>query len=203
MKRRALILAPLAGVLLSLAAPLAAAPISLDRLSAYMNAMQTVKGDFTQINADGSIDTGTIYIRRPGRARFEYNAPSNALVMASGGQVAIFDPVSPGSADIYPLSRTPLSLILARKVDLNKAKMVVDHRQVDNTTVVTAQDPEHPEYGTIQLVYTDSPVQLRQWVITDDAGNQTTTILGDTQTGISLGLPLFDIADERVKRGAR
>ncbi len=203
MKRRAFVIAPLVGALLSIAAPAFAAPISLNRLSAYLNDLQTVQGDFTQVNADGSIDTGTIYLRRPGRARFEYNAPNNALVMAGGSQVAVFDPVSPDNANIYPLSRTPLSIILARNVNLEQAKMVVAHREVDNTTVVTAQDPAHPEYGNIQLVFTDNPVQLRQWVITDDSGNQTTMILGDTKTGMSLSNALFNIEQERLRRTSR
>ncbi|NVO25861.1 outer membrane lipoprotein carrier protein LolA [Donghicola sp. C2-DW-16] len=203
MKRRTFVIAPLVGALLSIAAPAFAAPISLNRLSAYLNDLQTVKGDFTQVNADGSIDTGTIYIRRPGRARFEYNKPNDALVMAGGSQVAVFDPVSPESANIYPLNRTPLSIILARNVNLGQAKMVVDHRQVDNTTVVKAQDPAHPEYGNIQLVFTDNPVQLRQWIITDDSGNQTTMILGDTKTGMSLSNELFNIQHEQGKRQYR
>lgn len=201
MKHRNLILAPLVGVLMSLAAPLAAAPLSLDQLSTYLNRLKTVQGDFTQINADGSIDTGTIYIRRPGRARFEYNAPNNALVMAGQSQLAVFDPVTPDSAEVYPLRRTPLSIILANKVDLGQAKMVVDHREVDNTTVVTAQDPEHPEYGSIQLVFTADPIRLRQWVISDDGGSHTTIILGDTKTGMSLNNALFSISSERAKRG--
>lgn len=203
MKRRAFFLAPLVGALLGLAAPAIAAPISLNRLSAYLNDMKTVKGEFTQVNADGSVDTGTLYIHRPGRARFEYDAPNDALVMAGGSQVAIFDPVSPDSATQYPLSRTPLSIILARNVNLSQAKMVVAHKEVDNTTVVTAQDPKHPEYGAIDLVFTDNPVQLRQWVITDDTGNRTTTILGDTVTGLNLGARLFSIPQEEAARQKR
>jgi len=64
------------------------------------------------------LSTGQIYIKRPGRIRFEYNAPDNSLMIAGGGQVAIFDPRSNTRPDRYPLNQTPLSIILERNVDL-------------------------------------------------------------------------------------
>jgi len=86
-------------------------------------------------------------IKRPGRIRFEYNAPDNSLVMAGGGSVAIFDPRSNNGPDRYPLSQTPLKIILERNVDLGRAKMVTGHTSDGTTTTITAQDPENPQYG--------------------------------------------------------
>ncbi len=174
--------------------------LSLNAISNYLNSFSTAKGEFTQINADGTISTGTLYMRRPGRVRFEYAPPDNALVMAGGGQLAIFDPKSNQPPEQYPLRRTPLSLILERNVNLARAKMVVGHKSDGKTTTVVAQDPEHPEYGNIQLVFTDNPVQLRQWVITDDSGTQTTVILGDLTLGVSIHAGKFDIVLETRNR---
>jgi len=192
-----LLLAPLLALLL--AAPAFAEKISLSSISAYLNGLQTAQADFTQVNADGSISTGTLYIKRPGRVRFEY-ATDKTLVMASGGQVAIFDPKSNQPAEQYPLARTPLNLILAEKVDLGRAKMVVGHESDGKTTTVVAQDPDHPEYGTIRMVFSPSPVELRQWVITDDTGAKTTVILGNLKTGVELGARLFSINAEMQAR---
>jgi len=57
---------------------------------------------------------------------------------------------------------------------------------------VTAQDPENPEYGSIQMKFTGNPVQLRQWVVLDDGGGRTTVVLGGLKTGGSLSNRLFD-----------
>lgn len=192
------LLAP--ALLLAMALPAAAEKIPLKTLSAYLNGIGTAQTDFTQINADGTVATGLLSIKRPGRARFEYAPPDRTLVMASGGQVAIFDAKSNQPPDQYPLARTPLNLILGAKIDLGRAKMVVGHSEQDNTTRVTAQDPDHPEYGQIELVFTANPVALRQWVITDDMGNQTTVILGDLTQGVSLQPSLFDITAETTRR---
>lgn len=185
---------------LTLAAPVRA-EISVNEISSYLNSFQTAKSAFTQINGDGSISTGDLSIRRPGRARFDYDAPNKGLVIAGGGQVAIFDPVSNTPPEQYPLSQTPLSLILADNVNFGRSGMLVQHGGDNTQTAVTLQDPQHPEYGNIQLVFTPSPVTLRQWVITDDGGSQTTVILGDMQTGASLGTSLFNIPQEMQKRG--
>ncbi len=193
------ILAPLALALMTLPA-LAAEKLSLSEISRYINDLKTVQAEFTQINADGTISTGRIYIRRPGRARFEYNPPSKALVIAGGGQLAIFDEKSNTGPTQYPLKRTPLNLILARKVDLGRADMVVGHSFDGTATTVIAQDPENPEYGTIALTFTDNPTELRQWVITDDLGEQTTVILGALQKVPSLNSALFNITLEAEKR---
>nr|WP_050527132.1 outer membrane lipoprotein carrier protein LolA [Pseudorhodobacter aquimaris] len=180
--------------LTALAVPAAAEKITLKELSRYLNTLTTAEADFTQINSDGSIATGRIFIQRPGRVRFEYAPPDNNLVIAGGGQVAIFDAKSNQPPEQYPLSRTPLSIILDQNVDLARAKMVTGHSQDGNTTRVRAQDPEHPEYGSIEMVFTAAPTELRQWVIRDDSGAETTVILGEMKKGAKLKASLFNIS---------
>jgi outer membrane lipoprotein-sorting protein len=198
MKPLRALLAPLA--LLALSVPAFAEKIGLSDLSAYLNKLSTVQSDFTQVNADGTVSLGKIFIKRPGRVRFEYAPPDKSLVLASAETVAIFDAKSNQPAEEYPLKRTPLNLILGPNIDLARAKMVVGHNEVENTTRVVAQDPEHPEYGTIELVFTANPITLRQWVITDDLGQQTTVILGELQPVADFKASLFNIVEEKSRR---
>lgn len=195
---RSALFAPLAALLLAL--PAQAELIPLNTISAYLNGLTTAATDFTQVNADGSISTGAIKIKRPGRMRFEYAPPEAALVLASAGQVAIFDTKSNQPPEQYPLSRTPLNLILSPEVDLTRARMVVGHTEVDGTTRVTVQDPDHPEYGSMELVFTDQPLQLRQWVITDDLGAQTTVILNNLAATADFPPSTFSITAEQQRR---
>ncbi len=198
MNRRTALLAPFA---LLLPLPAVAEIIPLSALSDYLNGLTTVETDFTQVNSDGTISTGKIFIQRPGRVRFEYAPPDRSLVIAGAGQVGIFDAKSNQPPERYPLKQTPLNLILAENVNLDQAEMVIGHREDGTSTRVLAQDPEYPEYGTIELVFTSDPVELRQWVITDDLGSQTTVILGELTKGGELKPSLFDITAETEKRG--
>jgi outer membrane lipoprotein-sorting protein len=197
MNLRNLILTPILALVLMVPAQAEIIPIS--DVSTFLNEMETAKGKFTQINPDGTISTGSIFIRRPGRMRFDYDLPDPALVIAGGGAVAIFDRKSNEPPQQFPLKRTPLSVILQRDVDLNTANMITDHRADDLTTIITAQDPENPDIGFIELVFTADPVELRQWVITDQDGSQTTVILRDMEFGVALKSSLFSVQQEIQK----
>jgi outer membrane lipoprotein-sorting protein len=177
----------------ALALPAAAEKLSLNQISNYLNRLGTAKGSFTQINDDGTISTGTIFLKRPGKARFEYNPPDRALVLVYAGAVAIFDTKLKAQPEQYPLSRTPLKLVLDQNINLGREKMVIGHSYDGTATSVVAQDPKNPEYGTIQLVFTSDPVELRQWVITDDSGSNTTVILGALEKDGQISNSVFNI----------
>ena len=183
----------IAMAMLGFALPAAAEKLSLGAISTYLNGFETATGEFTQINDDGTISTGKIYIKRPGRVRFEYNPPEDILVVADGTHVGVIDGKSNTGPEAYPLHRTPLKIILAKRVDFSRERMVTGHASDGKSTTVRAQDPDNPEYGSIELVFTGDPVELRQWVINDSAGSRTTVVLGDLQTDMRLDNEQFVI----------
>jgi outer membrane lipoprotein-sorting protein len=184
----------LAPVLLALmAVPALAEKLPLSALSSYINGLGSVEAPFTQVNSDGTTSSGKLWLKRPHRMRFEYAPPDKTLVLAAAGSVAIFDGKSNSSAEQYPISKTPLSLILTPKVDLSRQKMVVDHGEAEGMTYVTAQDPKNPEYGQITLFFSSNPIALRQWIVTDGTGERTTVKLGPLETGKSYPMNFFSI----------
>lgn len=202
MNRRVFLIQSAAALaLVSFPLPAAAQELSLSALSRYFNSFSTAEADFTQINPDGTIATGRLFIHRPGRVRFEYDPPERNLVLAAAGSVNVFDARSNQGPTVYPLRRTPLNLILAQQVDLTRDRMVVRHYQDGPTTVVVAQDPEHPEFGSIRLVFSADPIELRQWVVTDDMDRETTVILGDMRTGVQIPPRYFSVDEAARQRG--
>ncbi|MEM7439558.1 MAG: outer membrane lipoprotein carrier protein LolA [Pseudomonadota bacterium] len=201
MNRREFLSTVAATTALPLASPaLAQAKISIAELNRYLNSLKTAKGSFVQINPDKTLSRGTFYLSRPGRMRFEYKPPNNALVVAGQGRLAVFDGKSNQGPQQYPLHRTPLSIILKRQVNLGQSGMLVAHQSEGNATSITAQDPEHPDQGRVKLLFTDSPTELRQWIVTDQSGRKTTVNLDRLKTGGRLSGALFDI-DKMVKEG--
>ncbi|MDG1457418.1 MAG: outer membrane lipoprotein carrier protein LolA [Pseudoprimorskyibacter sp.] len=171
-----------------------AQPIDLDTLSEYLTGLGSVQTTFTQINGDGSVSTGVFQLRRPGRMRFEYDPPDEALIVAGAGTIAIVDKAL-GTSNQYALRRTPLKLLLARRVDLTDTDAVVDHYESDGLTVVTAQDPKMPEIGSMDLVFATAPLQLKQWRIRDETGGETLVLLDAFDTDVDLPLRMFNIRD--------
>ena len=183
------------GLGLLMAGQASADKLGLGEISNYLNGIRTAQSDFTQVNADGTISTGSLALSRPGKMRFDYNPPEQALVMAGRGTVVIIDRKVGGQPETYPLNQTPLSIILSANVNLGRQGMVVGHSYDGTATTVTARDPDRPEYGTIEMKFTDNPVELRQWIVTDQNGQKTTVILGALEKK-SLPNALFNIDRE-------
>ena len=131
--------------------------------------------------------------------RLEYTT-SKDLVLTSGGQVGVFDAGSNEPPQRFPLSKTPLNVILKNNVNLSQARMVVSHTEENGDTVVRAQDPAHPEYGSIDLIFSDTPV-LKAWVVHDDTGGSTTVQLTRMRLGGNVPDAQFNIMAEADKRG--
>ncbi|MEI4471791.1 LolA family protein [Frigidibacter sp. MR17.24] len=181
------------------AGPVVAAPVSLAALSNYINGIGSVQTDFTQLNPDGSRSEGIVKIKRPGRMRFEYTKPDNSLVLAGAGQVAIFDAKSNLPPEQYPLSQTPLNLILRSTVDWRVSRSVVGHGEQDGMTTVTVQDPNRPEIGTMTMFFEPSPIRLAQWIVTDESGGRTLVKLGK-MTAADFPPSTFSITNEARNR---
>lgn len=174
----------------------------LARISAYLNSISTLTGDFVQIDPDGIISEGQFYLSRPGRIRFEYNEPNPALVVADGFWVGIVDKRY-DAVDRYPLSETPLNLILKDDVDLGAEGAVKSIQKTDGQMRVLAEDPDYPERGSITLVFGAAPLELRQWIVSDAQGGNTTVALSETRAGVDIAPKQFVIPEKASSEGDR
>ena len=182
--------------------PLRAEKISLFSLSGYLDSIKKVSGTFTQFNSDKTISTGRIFLFRPGRMRMEYKTPDNSLVIVGGSQIAVFDSKSNTDPRIFPLRKTPLNILLKKQINLKTSNIVIRHEEVENSTVVLLQDPKLSSYGSLKLVFVDHPVTLRQWVITNEMGDQTVLKFKDFINQPNMSSDKFNISleiDNRVR----
>lgn len=202
MKRRTLLAAAAAIVIAAVLPARANDARELARISAYLNSISTLVGDFVQIDPDGVLSEGRFLIRRPGRIRFEYNQPNPALVIADGFWVGVIDKRY-DQIDRYPLSETPLNLILKDDVNLSREGAVQEIQKADDQMRVLAVDPDYPERGSITLVFGSNPLELRQWIIDDSQGGVTTVALSETRSGVDIDPAEFVIPERGNTTGNR
>jgi outer membrane lipoprotein-sorting protein len=164
------------------------------RLSNYLNAIGTLQGSFVQVAPNGVVDEGEFYMRRPGRIRFEYQPPNPTVVIADGFWVAVIDEELE-ELDRYLLSETPLNILLKENVDLANEGAVTRVERGEGQIRVTAVSPGREEEGSLTMIFTDNPLELRQWIVTDGDGQNTTVALRDTRSNISLSPKLFFIEE--------
>lgn len=197
---RALLLALL--VTAHLAPPAAAQGVDqrdLLRISNYLNGLSTLEGDFVQIGPDGELSQGRFYMRRPGRLRFQYRPPNPALIIADGTWVGVCDRQIE-TFDRFPLSETPLDLLLRDRVDLRREGAVTRISRAEGQLRVRAIDPDAPDQGSITMIFSDLPLALTQWVVVDGQGLATTVALQETRSNVSLDPRLFVIEDSACDR---
>ncbi|MCF6272458.1 MAG: outer membrane lipoprotein carrier protein LolA [Rhodobacteraceae bacterium] len=183
----------LAGSAALLAAPAYAASDSIQRLNEYLTNLRSVTATFRQENADGTVTTGRFFLKKPGKMRFEYNAPSDSLVVADGRTLAIFDAKSNVSPQRYPQRRTPLSLLSLENIDVTSSVFVRRIEEQSGRTYMTMFDPEKPRNGQMVMVFETDPMALIEWVLTDKSGLETRVFLDALETGTELNNRLFNI----------
>jgi outer membrane lipoprotein-sorting protein len=162
----------------------------LDRLSESMNAIHSLKAEFTQIDPSGDIEQGQVFISKPGKMRFQYQPPSPLLVVSDGLDVAVFNNKL-NTTDRYPLSATPLNIILSDHVNLRENRNVVGIEHQPGALIVKARSNDRRMTGNITIVFSDPGLELRQWTTTDAQGFATTVTLRNVQTGVALQPELF------------
>ena len=172
---------------------LKADPYSLANVSHYLTNLKFLKADFSQINADGTISSGTILIKRPGRMRFEYYRPDKTLVLVSAGALAIFDPKGDDAPITYPIKNNPISLILKGEVDLLNSGILENYKMSTGQAVVKIRDPEKPEHGSVELVFTGATPELEKFTVQNENGLSTSITLEDIEYPEKINDTLFSI----------
>ena len=161
-------------------------------VSDFFNSFRTLKGTFTQISPRGRVATGTFVIARPGRMRFEYAPPTPLVIVADGTWVAIRNNRK-AKVDYFPLSKTPLKIVLAERVDLMRDAVVEDVRQQDGLALITLRGRDRSMPGKLLLVYDPARRALQQWTVVDAQGRRTTVTVGDLKRNIRVSDRLFRV----------
>jgi outer membrane lipoprotein-sorting protein len=162
----------------------------LDKISAALNAIHTMKGGFVQIDPNGSLEQGKFYIEKPGRVRFEYDPPAPTLIVSDGTTIAVKN-TKLNTVDRYPLVSSPLDFVLSDHLDLKKSKAVTSVEHRGDSLIVRAHSNDKRVQGDITMVFSDPGLELRQWTVIDPQGLSTTVALRNVETGVSLDPSLF------------
>ena len=167
------------------------------RVSAYLSSVRLMSGDFVQVGPDGRKTEGQFYIQKPGRVRFEYQAPSPIELIADGQSVVVRDRKL-ATQDLYPLSQTPLRFLVADHIDLLRDTTVtgVTSDDVFNTVII---EEKQVIGGThrLMLMFGAKDLELRQWTVTDPQGYDTTVAIYNVDSKKTPKPELFVINYER------
>ncbi|HEU4660293.1 MAG TPA: outer membrane lipoprotein carrier protein LolA [Pseudolabrys sp.] len=155
---------------------------TINRVNKYLSTTQVLSGDFVQVGPDGSKTTGKFFISKPGKVRFEYDAPSPIDIVADGQSVVVRDR-NLATQDVYPLSQTPLRFLLSDHVDLLKDTNLVALYS-DDVFVTVVVEEKNGLVGTsrLMIMFSAKDMQIKQWTVTDPQGYDTTVAVYNLDT---------------------
>ena len=163
----------------------------LQRIENTLNSLTTMKGRFLQVASSGSYAEGDIYLSRPGKMRLDYDDPNPMLIIADGRFLIYHDRQTKGVTHMF-ISMTPASFLLSENIRFNSDDIIITGFKrspgVFEVSMVQADDPLE---GSLTMVFSDKPMELRKWAITDSEGIQTSVSLLGPQYGHQLSPRLF------------
>ena len=171
---------------------------SIGRINAYFNSFQTLRGDLTQTSPRGRAARGVFFIAKPGKLRFEVEPPT-PYIMASDGKWLTLTNKKMNKGDQFPLSKTPLRLLVSNQLDLLKEADVISFEQNEGITTIALSDKKGSIPGQIVLVFDEAKDVLQQWIIIDGKGQRTTVELANLEKDVKINPKLFNVTINREK----
>ena len=171
------------------------------KIADHFASVKTMSGEFVQFGPRGEQTGGKFYIQRPGKIRFNYEPPSGYKVISDGKSVVI-DNSKLNTMDLYPLSKTPLKLLLDERIDLS-GKKVKSVKEEDDLTTIQLADRQFFGNSTITMMFDPKSYDLRQWTITDPQGKDTTVMIFNVKNGVPMDDKVFQIPYDDVRNKSK
>ena len=165
---------------------------AVKEIGGYINSFREMQGEFTQVSPKGTVSKGVFYLSKPGKMRFEY-APPNPFIIVSDGTWVTIKNRAKDSADQYPLSQTPLRLVLGDNVDIADEADILGVESNGGIVTVTLEDKKKLVPGHLIISYDKDHKTLQQWIVVDGHGRRTTVSLDKIVAGVEADPKLFTI----------
>ncbi|MBZ9797061.1 outer membrane lipoprotein carrier protein LolA [Mesorhizobium sp. ES1-4] len=174
-----------------LASAQAAVPSAAQKIADHFSSVKSMSGEFVQFGPNNQQTGGKFFLERPGKIRFNYDGAANFKVISDGQSVVILNKRL-NTSDLYPLSKTPLKLLLDDKIDLSGGRVKSIKEESDLTTIQLA-DKSVFGNSKITMMFDPKTYELRQWTITDAQGKDTTVMIYNVKEGVSFAPDTFAI----------
>lgn len=166
------------------------------RIEAYLNSVRSLRARFFQVAPNGGTSQGQAWLVRPGRMRFQYDPPAPFLLVAGNGLLVFHDSQLKQTSNI-PLGSTPLGLLLQDNLRLAGDVTIVSFVRQPGQLQVGVVRTASPQDGVLTLIFSDAPLALRQWIVTDAQRHETRVTLSDVELGGNYPASMFQFVDPK------
>ncbi len=175
------------------------------RAEEYLNTLTTIKTPFTQIAPTGETATGTFYLKRPGRMRFDYDAPVPVVIVSTGRTLTYHDTELDQITNV-PIGGSLAGFLAKKKIDFSDDMLeILESKEEAGIVTIKIQQRKKPDEGSLTLEFTTAPYELKSFITVDNNKQETIINLGDAEYGVAIEKKLFQpptrsIYDKKYKR---
>lgn len=170
---------------------------NLQRIETYLNNIKSMDATFVQMSSNGGTAEGHIYIEKPNKIRMEYAPPTTVSIIGDGNYI-VYNDKELDQVTHIDYDDIPATLILANDIKIdNKNIRVTDFYQDSGTTTITLDYKNKGDLGPITLVFSNNPMELKQWKIVDPQSVEVTVSIYDVKKDIPLDENLFKFKSKK------
>ena len=148
----------------------------------WFNGISTMQADFIQVASDGTTASGVIHLRRPHQMKIVYDLEEPLILLTTRIWIHVDRP-NDKTVTSYPISETPLSLLLKKDVRLRSDEFTTSINVQNGIVRVMLAKETGEAAGELTLEFTEKPFVLRKWTIRDAADVTTTVTLQNMRFG--------------------
>jgi outer membrane lipoprotein-sorting protein len=175
----------------------AQSPENLQKIETYLNNLKSLEATFVQMASNGATAEGRIFIKKPNKIRMEYAEPTNVLIVGNGDFI-VYNDLDLDQVTHIDYNDIPASLILSDKIKIDgKNVKVIDYYQDSGSTSITLDYAKKGDIGPITLIFSNNPMELKQWRIVDPQSVEVSVSLYDTKRDFDIGDDVFKFKDKK------
>lgn len=167
--------------------------VNRDRILNYLESFSSISSNFIQINNNGDILSGKIFVSRPGKFRIEYEQIPLILISDSKRLASVNKDLK--SINFHRTNENPLSILLFKKLDMNKVK-ILNLIERENTLLAKISSINFEDKGIIEILFETKPLKMKKWTIFRKDQTKTEVFFDNLLLNKSLPSKLFSIESE-------
>ena len=164
--------------------------INRDRILDYLESFSSLSSKFVQINNNGDVMSGELFVSRPGKFRIEYEQIPLLLISDSKRFASINKNLK--SINFHRTNENPLSILLFKELDLKKIK-ILNLVENENTLLVKISSLNFEDNGVIEILFETKPFKMKKWTVFKTDQTKTEVFFDNLILNKNLPLKLFDI----------
>ena len=170
---------------------------NLQKIETYLNSIKSLEATFVQMASNGATAEGRLFIKKPNKIRMEYAEPTNVLIVGDGDFI-VYNDLDLDQVTHIDYDDIPASMILSNKINIDNDKIkVLDFYQDSGSTSITLDYADKGELGPITLVFSNNPLELKQWKIVDPQSVEVSVSLYDAKKDSDLNDKLFEYKNKK------